>query len=92
MKAIGYGQSRGDHTLFIKHSKEGKVTVLLVYVDDMIVTGNDEEEQGRLEERLAKEFVIKGLGILKYFLGIAVGYSKERIFLSQKEICAGFIG
>lgn len=44
MKSIGYGQSRGDHILFIKHSKEGKVTVLLVYVDDMIVTDNDEEE------------------------------------------------
>ena len=66
MKTIGYGQ-RGDHTLFIKHSKEGKVTILLVYVDDMIVTGNDEEEQGRLKERLVKEFEIKDLGILKYF-------------------------
>ena len=44
MKALGYFQSREDHTLFIKHSKERKVTILLVYVDDMIVTGDDKEE------------------------------------------------
>ena len=38
-------QSQGDHTLFIKHSTAGGVTVLLVYVDDIIVTGNDEREK-----------------------------------------------
>ena len=40
---MGYNQSRGDHTLFIKHSREDKVTALLVYVDDIIVTENDDE-------------------------------------------------
>jgi hypothetical protein len=40
MKAFGYKQSNSDHTLFIKH-KEGKVTTLIVYVDDMVVTGDD---------------------------------------------------
>ena len=44
MKESGYKQSQGDHTLFIKHSATGGVTALLVYVDDIIVTGNDERE------------------------------------------------
>ena len=85
MKVFGYDQSRGDHTLFIKHSKEGKVTLMLVYVDDMIVTSNDKKEQGRLKERLTREFEIKDLGVLKYFLGIEVAYSKVGIFLSQRK-------
>ena len=36
---MGYMQSQGDHTLFIKHSSLGGVTTLLLYVDDIIVTG-----------------------------------------------------
>lgn len=41
MLAMGYKQSQGDHTLFIKHSDSRRVTVLLVYVDDIIVTEDD---------------------------------------------------
>ena len=43
MKVTGYRQSQGDHTLFIKHSAIGRVTTLLVYVEDILVTGNDEK-------------------------------------------------
>jgi hypothetical protein len=38
MKVFGYKQSNSDHTLFIKHQK-GKVTILIVYVYDMLVIG-----------------------------------------------------
>ena len=49
MKASGYKQSQGDHTLFIKHSAAGGLTALLVYVDDIIVTKNDEKEKLELK-------------------------------------------
>jgi len=48
----------------------GGVTVVLVYVDGIIVTGDDEEEQQLLGQHLAKEVEIKTLGKLKYFLEI----------------------
>lgn len=38
MVCLGFKQSRGDHTLFIKRYETGGATVLLVYVDDIIVT------------------------------------------------------
>ena len=85
MKEFGYKQSQGDHTLFIKHSVAGRVTALLVYVDDIIVTGNDEREKHDVKQRLAKEFEIKELGKLKYFLGIEVTYSTQGIFISQQK-------
>ena len=44
MLGMGYKQSRGDHTLFIKHSSQGMVIVLLVYVDNIIVIGDDKVE------------------------------------------------
>ena len=81
----GYKQSQGDHTLFIKHSPSGGVTALLVYVDDIIVTGDDVKEKQALRQYLAKEFEIKELGRLKYFLGIEVAHSREGIFISQQK-------
>lgn len=50
MKSMGYMQSRGDHTLFIKHSQKGSLTALLVYVGGYIVTRNDIEEQQQLSK------------------------------------------
>ncbi|RDY07817.1 hypothetical protein CR513_08025, partial [Mucuna pruriens] len=52
MISLGYRQSQGDHTLFIKHSPDGKLTLLLIYVDDIIVLGDDEIEKLTLKENL----------------------------------------
>jgi hypothetical protein len=61
-------QSSSDHILFIKHQK-GKVTILIVYVDDMIVTGDDPGKIKALQEYLAAEFKMKDLGQFEYFFG-----------------------
>ena len=84
MTTFGYKQSNSDHTLFLK-KQHGKITTLIVYVDDMIVTGNDLEEMKALKEYLSKEFEMKDLGPLKYFLGIEVSRSSKGIFLSQRK-------
>jgi len=86
MISMGYRQSQSDHTLFIKHSQEGKLTLLLVYVDDMIVAGDDEHEKQILKEKLAAQFEMKDLGKLKYFLGIEVAYSKKGIFTPNESM------
>ncbi|KAH9783645.1 hypothetical protein KPL71_009401 [Citrus sinensis] len=84
MVRFGYNQSNSDHTLFIK-KRQGKITALIVYVDDMVVTSNDEEETEALQKYLSREFEMKDLGALKYFLGIEVSRSKGGIFLSQRK-------
>jgi hypothetical protein len=84
MKRIGYHQDNSDHTLFIKQ-KNGKVTLLIIYVDDMIVTIDDTDEIKKLQECLSTEFEMKDLGGLKYFLGIKVARTKDGIYLSQQK-------
>jgi transposase InsO family protein len=82
--SLGYRQSNADHTLFFKHCNN-KITVLVVYVDDIIITGNDDGEMKCLKETLAKTFEVKDLGYLHYFLGIEVAYSAQGIYLSQRK-------
>ncbi|KAL6322605.1 hypothetical protein AAG906_014273 [Vitis piasezkii] len=84
-ETINKVQSQGDHTLFIKHSTTGGVITFLVYVDDIIVTENDKKEKQDLKQCLIKEFEIKELRRLKYFLGIEVSYSRQEIFISQQK-------
>ena len=84
MKDFGYRQTNSDHTLFLK-KLQGKITTLIVYVDDMVVTGNDPEEREALQDYLSREFEMKDLGPLKYFLGIKVSRSDKGIFLSQRK-------
>ena len=85
MLSAGYVQSEGDHMLFIKHGKEEKVTILIVYVDDIVVIENDEAEIQNLKKHLASSFDIKALGLLTYFLGIEVANSTSWIVRSQHK-------
>ena len=56
MLSMGYKQNQGNHTLFVKHLGLGKVTTLLVYVDDIIVIGKNIEGIEALKKCLMKEF------------------------------------
>ena len=85
MRSNSYLQSNGDHTLFYKHSKSGKLTVLVVYVDDIIITNSDDDERERLDKGLMSEFAINNLGQMKFFLGIEVAHSGQGILLSQQK-------
>ena len=65
---------------------------MIVYVDDIILTGDDSAELKRLKERLADEFEIKDLGALKYFLRMEFARSKEGIFVNQRKYVLDLLG
>ncbi|XP_075076494.1 uncharacterized protein LOC142163140 [Nicotiana tabacum] len=80
----GYQQSKADYSLFTK-AKGTSFTAILIYVDDILLTGNDLQEIEHIKGVLFKCFRIKDLGDLKYFLGIEFSRSKESIFMSQRK-------
>ena len=71
--------------MFVKHFSLGGVTTLLVYVDNIVVTGDELQGIKALKRCLLQEFEIKELGRLKYFLGIEVAHSRHGIFISQQK-------
>lgn len=85
VKKHNYKQAQSDDTLFFKHSPDGKITIIIVYVDDMIITGDDFVEQEKLKGVLSKEFEVKDLGPMKYFLGMEVARTKQGIVVSQRK-------
>jgi len=69
--------------MFANHSlEETKIALFIVYVDDIVITGDDHEEMEHLKKLLTKEFEVKDLGKLKYFLGMEVARSKNGISMS----------
>ena len=64
------------------------VIYILVYVDDMLITGNDTREINRIIKVLDQSFAIKDLGELNYFLGIQIKRNEKEMFLSQQNYIA----
>ncbi|RVX00860.1 Retrovirus-related Pol polyprotein from transposon TNT 1-94 [Vitis vinifera] len=85
VKGYGFVQCQSDHTLFVKHFPKGKLAIIIVYVDDIILTGDHEEKIDLLKKLLTKEFEIKDPGNLKYFLGMEIARSKKGIAVSQRK-------
>lgn len=68
--------------MFFKYQK-GKLTVLAIYVDDIVLTGDDIIEIEHVKQELNSEFQVKDLGELKYLLGMEV-VSRSGIYISRR--------
>jgi len=84
--SCGYQQAQTDHSLFVK-TADSSFTALIVYVDDIILTGNSSNEMAYIKHVLHSNSRIKDLGILKYFVGIKVAHLETDIYLCQHKYC-----
>jgi hypothetical protein len=80
----GFSSSDHDPALFVHHSPYGR-TLLLLYVDDMLITGDNADHILAVKRQLGEQFQMSDLGPLSYFLGIEVLHSTKGYYLSQAK-------
>jgi hypothetical protein len=81
---LGFTASVADASLFVLH--HGSTTVyLLLYVDDIIITGNNSTAISDIVSQLSAVFELKDLGLLRYFLGLQIDYRKVGLFVHQHK-------
>ena len=84
LKEYGFCQSYSDYSLFTLTKGSTQLNVL-VYVDDLIISGNDSAALKAFKAYLSACFHMKDLGELKYFLGIEVARNSSGILLCQRK-------
>eukprot|EP00253_Pinus_taeda_P007977 PITA_07977 len=79
-----FEKCEGEPTLYIK-KKDGKILIIVLYVDDVIFIGNDDYLIENFKAFMKEEFEITDIDLLRYFLGIEVEQSGNDIFISQEK-------
>ncbi|KAL6327702.1 hypothetical protein AAG906_022764 [Vitis piasezkii] len=80
----GFNSSNDDSSMFV-HFGRHSTLIVLVYVDDIIVTGSSPVLIQQLIHKLHSLFALRDLGQLSYFLGIEVTYDGGSMHLSQRK-------
>lgn len=87
---LGFRSSKANTSLFFYNNK-GLMMFLLVYVDDIIVASSSAQAVTALLRSLEKEFALKDLGELHYFLGIEVKKASGNILLNQERYASEIV-
>ena len=76
--------SHYNSALFFRHIDKSTI-LLLLYVDDMIITGDDLIGIQELKNFLSQQFEMKDLGFLSYFLGLEITHSTDGLYITQAK-------
>ncbi|GMI81878.1 hypothetical protein HRI_001857100 [Hibiscus trionum] len=82
--SLKFTSSLADSSLYFRESN-GNIVYIMVYVDDIVVTGNSATEVSLVIEDISKAFSLKDLGQLTYFLGMNIQSVSQGLILSQKK-------
>ena len=87
---LGFTKSEADANLY-QIVVEDKLLVIVLYVDDLILTGDDQLIHS-CKADLAKEFEMKDLGLLRCFLGLEIWQRDSELFVSQGKYAREILG
>ena len=82
--SIGFARCHSDPTVYIQ-KEETDLLILVLYVDDLILTGSSSSMIQSVQQQLMEQFDMTDLGLLHYFLGLQVHQSSNGIFIYQEK-------
>ncbi|CAL9021277.1 unnamed protein product [Prunus brigantina] len=82
-----YRRTTSDHCVFVKRFDDGEFIILLLYVDDMLIVGQNSDKTSKLKKELSKSFAMKDLGPAKRILGMSISRDRKnrKLRLSQES-------
>ena len=87
---LGFLQSKSNYSVFTMVNK-GSISILLIYVDDILIASNDVDAVNVFKQFLDNKFKLKDLGTLKYFLGLEVARTTKGLSLCQRKYTLEFL-
>ena len=81
---LGFHKSLSEATLYVR-SEGINIIIISVYVDDLLVTRNNQELINEFKSEMFKQFEMTNLGLLTYFLGLDVRQLRNQFFISQRK-------
>jgi len=73
-----------NNSLFV-HTKSDERSTVLIYIDNLIITGDNNAAITNLKRVLYQKFIIKNLGVLKYLIDIEIAPSHKKLFFNQRK-------
>lgn len=83
LKQMRFQQSKNDPCLYVRRNG-AHYTYLVIYVDDMVIACNDEEEYEEIIKTLNRNFKVTSLGDISHFLGIKIKRNEKGFSLNQQ--------
>ena len=81
---LGFAKSLSKSTLYVKHNGAG-ILIILLYVDDLLVTGNHTSLEEKLKLEIMEVFQMMDLGLMTFFLRMEIKQSEHEVFICQKK-------
>jgi len=82
--SIGFAKSLSESTLYVKY-KENNFLIVSLYVDDLLITGDDARLVEEFKQEKMQAFEMTDLGLMTYFLGIEIKQSQNKVLICQRK-------
>lgn len=82
---FGFKRSTTDNCLYFKRFDDGNWCIILIYVDDILITATDENIVNQVQKDISSTFEIKSLGEIKNYLGIEVERRDGTYYIKQEK-------
>lgn len=82
---LGFQKCTMEFGIYVKSVAKQSILIIILYVDDLIMTGDSEDEIEEFKRRMKEEFEMTELGNLSYFLGPKLLQTTDGMFLHQRR-------